>query len=131
MYNKMGIFFFIFQFLLILVILGLTFVSVLLFKPLEYLVMNIILLTCCRRDKKIKPIVAKNLEAHRKRNNKTSIMFTLALSFLIFSASSFELINNMIGDTVESLIGADMYANVMFGAKYSYIDEGPITEFLT
>ena len=89
MYGKMGIFFFIFQFLLILVILGLTFLSTLLFKPLEYLVMNVLLLTCFRGDKKVKPIVEKNLQAHRKRNNKTSIMFTLALSFLIFSASSF------------------------------------------
>jgi len=90
--------------------------------------MNIIMLTCCRRDRKIKPILAKNLHAHRKRNNKTSIMFTLALSFLIFSASSFKLINNMIIDSVESLIGADLYANTLFGD--SYLNEGPITEFL-
>lgn len=39
----------------------------------------------------IQTIVGKNLIAHRKRNRKTTIMFALSLSFIIFLAVSFTL----------------------------------------
>jgi hypothetical protein len=44
-----------------------------------------------------------------KRNSKTSILFTLSISFLIFSASSFNLIATLIEKTVLALLGADLY----------------------
>ena len=44
------------------------------------------------KDKNIKFIVEKNLEGHRKRNQQTSIMFMFALSFIIFSGCSTQLI---------------------------------------
>ena len=37
-------------------------------------------------------------------------MFTLAISYLIFSAASFKLLSSLIIKTAESLIGADIEA---------------------
>ena len=66
------------------------------------------------------------MQGHRKRNSKTSILFTLALSFLIFSASSFNLIATLIEKTVLSLLGADLYGLAVNGYK----TEIPIANFL-
>jgi len=96
LYNKMVWFFFIFDLLLLMIIVGLTFMSVMLFEPFETLLLWITMNTCCRKDRKLQTLVNKNLEGHRNRNSKTSIMFTLAMSFTIFSASAFSLISTMI-----------------------------------
>ena len=53
-------------------------------------------------------VIESNMDGHRKRNSKTSIMFTLAISFLIFAASSFELLATLIEKSVLSFIGADL-----------------------
>ena len=75
--------------ILVLVILGLTFICMLLFEYLERFLLWICINTCCRRDKRLYHVIHKNMEAHRPRNSKTSIMFTLAISYLIFSSSAF------------------------------------------
>ena len=74
---------------LALIIIGLTFLCTLLFTMLEKVLLWLTLNSICRRDKSMYLVIAKNMEAHSKRNIKTSIMFSLALSFLIFSAVSF------------------------------------------
>ena len=61
-----------------------------------------------------------------KRNSKTSILFTLSISFLIFSASSFNLIATLIEKTVLALLGADLYGLAVHG----YMTEIPIANFL-
>ena len=53
-------------------------------------------------------------------------MFCLAISFLIFAASSFDLISNLIEAAVLSFIGADMQGLNFF----NFMPEGPIAEFL-
>lgn len=69
-------------------ILGLAFVSILLLPYCELMFVNIFLFFF-RKDKKLKKVLTKNLEGHEKRNTKTAIMFTIALSFLIFAGSTF------------------------------------------
>ena len=56
-------------------------------------------------------------------------MFTIALSFLIFAGSTFELIGHMIISQLESTVGADLYATSI-ASKANYIDEGPLIQFL-
>ena len=114
--------------LLILIIIGLTFICVLLFRYLESAILWILLHTCCYRDKRVYTVIVKNMEGHRNRNSKTSIMFTLSISFLIFAASSFTLISTLIEKTALSLIGADLCATTHFGT--SMLDEIPMQEFL-
>ena len=82
--------------ILIMMIIGLTFMCALLFNYIEALLLWIVINTCCRRDKRIHSVVTKQMDTHQIRNNKTSIMMTLSMAFLFFSASSFELINTLI-----------------------------------
>ena len=110
-YGELQWFFFIFDALLLMIIIGLAFMSILIFKHVECILLWILMRTCARRDSRIESLIAKNLDGHRRRNSKTSIMFTLALSFLIFAASSFKLISQLIVSEVESRFGADIYVN--------------------
>jgi len=113
---------------LILVIIGMTFICMLIFEYLEKLILWLAINTCCRCDKRLHHVISKNMEAHRPRNSKTSLMFTLAISFLIFAASSFKLISSMVVKTAEAYIGADLKATNLQGCC---IDEVPIANFLT
>lgn len=108
-YQKTQWFLFIFDLLLVMIIIGLTFMSVLIFEFVEKGFLWILMNTCCRRDRKISDVISKNLDGHRKRNSKTSIMFTLAISFLIFAASSFSLLAGLIEGEVITIFGADLY----------------------
>jgi len=74
-------------------------------------------------------VVRKNLQGHESRNTKTAMMFTIALSFLIFAGSTFELIGHLIISQLESTIGTDLYAASLL-SKTTYLDEGPISQFL-
>ena len=112
--------------LLILIIIGLTLICVLVFPYLEWALLWIAMNSCCKKDKRLMRVIETNMNGHRRRNSKTSIMFTLAISFLIFSASSFELILSLIEKSVLQLIGADMVA-VSF---LDYVPEIPIANFL-
>lgn len=56
---------------------------------------------------KLTSIISKNMSAHRGRNRKTALMFTLSLGFIIFAGASFTLQANTIQDSLQSFIGAD------------------------
>jgi hypothetical protein len=73
--------------LLILTIVGLIMVSQSLIPSFEHIFLNIFMLFR-PGDRRMKPIVVKNLESHGKRNMKTSLMFTVTVSFLVFSAAN-------------------------------------------
>jgi hypothetical protein len=92
--------FLILNLILILVVIGLTFMSTLIFNFVENIILWITLNTCCRRDKKFHSLILKNMSGHERRNTKTSIMFTLSISFLTFTASSFALIQDMLEKTL-------------------------------
>ena len=124
--DMLTIMFMILNIVLILVILGLTFICVLIFEYLERLLLWICMQTCCRADKRLHHVIRKNMEAHKPRNSKTSLMFTLSISFLIFSASSFALMASLVIKAVEVIIGADLQAANLKG----YLNEVPISEFL-
>lgn len=109
--QKMTLLFILLNLILILIVVGLTFLCTLFFSLLERAMLWVVLHTCCRRDIKMHQVILKNMEAHSKRNTKTSIMFTLSIAFLIFSASSFELMATVISKLAEQRIGADMYAD--------------------
>lgn len=108
-YQKTQWFLFIFDTLLVMIIIGLTFMSVLIFEFVEKGFLWCLMNSCCRRDKNLKDVISKNLDGHRKRNSKTSIMFTLAISFLIFAASGFSLLSGLIEGEIITLFGADLY----------------------
>lgn len=113
--------------ILILIVVGLTFLTTLFYTMVEKLLLWIVLNTCCIRDKRLRKVVVSNMQGHSKRNNKTSVMFTLATSFLIFASSGFSVISSLIGDVGCQFIGSDILA-VSLGK--GVINEGPIKRFL-
>lgn len=82
--------------ILMLIIFGLTFICTLLFTFIERVILWLTLNTCCRRDRRLYTVVVKNMDGHSVRNTKTSIMFTLTISFLIFASASFNTISTVI-----------------------------------
>lgn len=126
-YQNYSLFFFILNFILILMILGLAFISILLLPFVETLYVKLFL-CLMRKDRKLYKVVSKNLEGHMSRNTKTAMMFTVALSFLIFAGSTFDLIGHLIVSQLESTIGSDLYASTT--PSPSYLDEGTLIGFL-
>ena len=94
--------------ILLFVVIGLVFLSTTLFTILEKATLWLTINTCCRRDRRLYPVVIRNMQGHARRNNKTSVMFTLATSFLIFAQSAFKVISSMIQDVSSQLIGSDI-----------------------
>jgi hypothetical protein len=91
-----------------MMILGLAFVSILLLPYIQLLFLNFFLLIM-RSDRILYQVVKKNLESHEGRNTKTAMMFTVALSFLIFAGSTFDLIGNLVTSQLVGVLGADVY----------------------
>jgi hypothetical protein len=109
-----------------MLVIGMTFICTLLFNLLEKSMLWLTLNTCCRRDKKLHELISKNMYGHQKRNNKTSIMFTLAISFMVFSSTAFSIITEMTEKLTYSLIGADIYVDT--GGEY--LDEDYLSSYL-
>lgn len=128
-YKNYSLFFMILNFVLILMILGLAFLSLLVLPHLQKLLINLFL-HVKRDDLVMKGVIEKNLLSHAARNTKTAMMFVIALSFLIFAGCIFELMGRLILSQVESMMGGvDLYGNAGL-SKLNYLDEGPISQFL-
>lgn len=130
--HNLSLFFFVFNMILVMIIFGLTFLAILIFAAVERLLKWIMLNTCCRRDRHLTELIQKNMDGHRKRNSKTSIMLTLSLAFSIFATSTFQMVNTLIDSEVKSLAGADLYANALSAsgkAAHSFLDEPAIVKF--
>lgn len=93
--------------ILILMIIGMIFMLQLIAPYLERFFLNIILLIAYK-DRNLKFMIYKNLEGHRKRNKKTSIMFMIALSFVIFAGCCIELISNFISSGSKNVYGGNI-----------------------
>ena len=108
--NDYSIFLLILNVILIVMILGLIFMLQLIVPYLQLLILNIIILFAWK-DKNIYFVVKKNLEGHSSRNQKTSIMFMIALSFVIFAGCTLELVSNFIIDISKSILGGDIWVH--------------------
>jgi hypothetical protein len=75
-----------------------------------------IFLLIMRKDRNLEQVVKKNLESHEGRNTKTAMMFTIALSFLIFAGSTFDLIGNLVTSQLIGILGSDVYITSLLSA---------------
>lgn len=57
-------------------------------------------------------------------------MFTLAISFLIFAASSFTLLSGLIEGEVVTLFGSDLYVDAIQAYDGAFLNETVLSEFL-
>ena len=90
-----GQLFFLLNCLLLIVIIGLTLLCVLLFKLGERILLWLMLNTCFKKDRPIHDLILKSMKGHSQRNMKTSVMFSLAISFSIFASSAFRVLGQM------------------------------------
>jgi len=111
--------------LIIAVVLGLVILSTVAQGPLEALLVYIMMTPT--PDKRFISLVLKNLAAHRPRNQKTAIMFTIAITFVVFVGSIFFLQGASLVSNVRVAFGADIvvcdkvhYYSVIF----SYLGPG-------
>lgn len=65
-------------------IIGLTILANLFHIQVQNVFLWIIIHINYKKDKSIHSLIKKNMIAHHERNNKTSLMFTITLCFLIF-----------------------------------------------
>ena len=106
LYQNVQLFLFIMIAILIVMLLGLIILTQLLVPYLQKLILNIIMFFSCN-DKKLHLIVVKNLEGHKRRNQQVSIMFMVALGFVIFSGCTLNLIVDFAETLSKGLIGGD------------------------
>lgn len=130
--GNIGLFSFLINLLLLLLIIGMIMISQLLVPMLERFILDVIIFFR-KGDAKMKPIIKKNLESHGNRNLKTSLMFTVTLSFLVFSGTNFKQIQFFVVSLTKALAGADFTVSKLnIGAQFSglALDEYKIKEFL-
>ena len=99
---------FILNMILIMMIIGLVFMSQIFVPRIQKIILDIIMFACYK-DKNIKFVVVKNMEGHARRNQKTTIMFMVALSFLIFAGCTLKLIGNFIGSIYKNVFASDIW----------------------
>jgi hypothetical protein len=92
--------------LIIVVVMGLVTLSTVAQSFLEKLLVRCML--ALTPDKRFISLVLKNLAAHRSRNQKTVLMFTIALTFVVFVGSIFFLQGASIESNLRVAFGADI-----------------------
>jgi len=85
-----------------------------------------------KADAPINRIVLKNLEAHRKRNEKTAMMMMIAVTFLIACGSGFTQFESVVMALSNAYINGDIslfIANTAISARPVTINEAAIRQF--
>ncbi len=103
-FQKLPLFFYILNGVLLAMLLGLCAVTVVIQPILERIILFFLLVG---PDRKMHTLISKNLAGHRKRSRKTFLMFTLAIAFIIFAGVSFSLQTTNIVANVKALLGSD------------------------
>lgn len=68
------------------------------------------------------------MEAHRGRNLKSAIMFSLCLSFMLFAGTGFQIVGGSIVYEAQTLAGADMYGSNI--VNVDHLSDGDIGAYL-
>lgn len=112
--------------ILIAMLFGMVLVSQSLQSFLEQKVLHLIV---WGSDRRLKPLIVKNMAAHGSRNQKTALMFTIALAFALFASSMSTLQSTSIIDSIRSLTGSDIFIiSYAAGVPINYV---AIRDFLT
>ena len=110
--QDLSLFLFIMTTILIIMLLGLIILSQLLAPYIQNLILKIVMFFAYN-DRKFHLIVLRNLDGHKRRNNQVSIMFMIALGFVIFAGCSLNLVVALIEQMSKHLIGGDFSVYVL------------------
>lgn len=95
--------------LLLMVTFGMCFLTMLV-QPLVQRVILEIMMFFAWGDRKLKPLILKNIEAHQGRNLKTASIFALTLSFLIYASCAMKQIEVVLEAQTKSYVAGDLMA---------------------
>ena len=109
LYRDLQGFLYLLNALLLLIIIGLTFIAQLVVPFLEIALLDLFLFLN-PRDTKMRAIVVKNFEAHGNKNLKSSMMFMVTLAFLVFTGANFKQIEFFLTSMSKFLAGANITA---------------------
>ena len=133
LYRDLQGFLYLLNALLLLIIIGLTFIAQLVVPFLEIALLDLFLFVN-PRDNKMRPIVVKNFEAHGNKNLKSSMMFMVTLAFLVFTGANFKQIEFFLTSMSKFLAGANITAQKLDFSRDSSssisLDELQISAFL-
>jgi ABC-type antimicrobial peptide transport system permease subunit len=110
LFNELWIFFLIFNIILMGMLLGLCLMTHALQGPIEKVVL---FFTIWGKEKRLQMLVEKNLKAHRDRNSKGFIMFTMAVAAVVFGGVLFSTLASSIVQTIENALGADVVVQTL------------------
>lgn len=126
-FNRLDFFFRIMTIVLLMMVLGQLFIGQMLQSILQRAA--VYLMTFVLNDKKLTQIVCKNLAGHRRRNQKTALMFTLCVGYLIFAATMFSMQTRSLKQQIEWFYGADV---VVTAPSFSLpLPETKLRDFMT
>lgn len=105
-YLNQRLFLFIMLGILILMILGLIILSLILVPKFQKLILSVIMFFCYK-DRNLHLVILKNLDLHKRRDQQVSLMFMIALGFVIFSGCTLNLVTDFVESMAKSLIAGD------------------------
>ena len=128
--NNLFVFSFIMLVVLILMVFGLIFLSFLLVPIINKILLKIILFFSFK-DRKFHLIILRNIDSHKRRDRQISLMFIVAISFLVFSGCTLNLVVDCVEEISKKFIGGD-FSIYAFGHNKPNItlDEISINSYL-
>lgn len=106
-------------------LIGSTIVATLFQPILERQVLKLML---WGKEKKLETLIVKSLAAHRGRNRKTALMYSICLAFIIFSGAMFTMQSKAITGNVKAGIGSDIL--ILSASTKLPLQEDPMRDFL-
>ena len=129
LFMNISLFLFIMIGILLTMLLGLIILTQLLVPYLQKFILKIIMFLSVK-DRKLELIVLKNLEGHKRRDQQVSIMFMVALGFVIFAGCTLNLVVDFVETMAKSLIGGDFSVLVLENGKNITLNEISINKYL-
>ena len=128
-YLNQRLFLFIMLGILILMILGLIILSQLLIPHLQKLILKIIMFFFYK-DRNLHLIILRNLDGHKRRDQQISLMFMIALGFVIFSGCTLNLVTDFVETMAKGLIGGDFMVGLIENNFNSTLNQTLINGYL-
>ena len=115
--------------LLILVVIGFIFTSQAFAPALSRFYLKFIIMLR-PKDKLLFPLISKNLESHGLKNMKANLMYTVALTYLVFSSSNFVQMSNSLKVIYQVGFGASFAMKSLTPQQLTRFDEQKISQAL-
>jgi hypothetical protein len=128
-YLNQKLFLFIMLGILILMILGLIILSQLLIPHLQKIILKIIMFFFYK-DRNLHLIILRNLDGHKRRDQQISMMFMIALGFVIFSGCTLNLVTDFVETMAKGVIGGDFVVGLIENNFNSTLNQTLINGFL-